>query len=247
MNPISLADLKAWGLGYAFGCDPEQGLCQGHTPDGNTGTVFHDHARAGDSQLAMDVDNQTWDVCADTGCFVGYWNDRRPTPADLARPQQLRGYPAELADGESWIVPLVRNWDDGSRAFDCALPVTMKCGPDGKWTRGQVRQVYQRLWDIVTPFADDFAAQLLSGAAAQVFEDEQVYSTVIELLQATYVVGAGELSLLGALFDNRDIRRLGPIYAACDSPTFLAWYAAQKKTLSQAADVGAATFAGAAC
>lgn len=242
LNPMTLADVRAWGLGYAFSADPEQTVCQSHTPDGSNGTVFQDASRAGDTPLKMDLDEQRWQQVPATDCWVGCWKEQVPTPAELARPHQLPGHVVTLSGGREWKIPLVRRFNQATALTENALPAIMQCGPDGKWTREKVIVVHAHLWELTQPFADDVASHFIHGTPLTDFLDQQIFDTATALLQTNYTVGVAELSLLEAFASDAGAH--AAILAACDLPSFLVWSAAQKKTRDQPVTDGASTSAG---
>lgn len=240
-NSISLELVKEWGLGYAFTSTPEQALVQGNTPDGNSGSIFQDNGRSGGMALLMDLTKQTWGVCAATGCWVGYWNEHKPGPADLARARQLPGYEVALGDGCEWKIPLVRRFDRGTKLLESALPCSTVCGADGKWTRGKVLAAHAELWEVTKPFAEAYAI-IANGGASPEFTDDELGSAAVKLLQKNYAIGAGEMSVLGLLNEETGVHSL--LIAACDAGTYAAWAVLQKKTSGQSATDGASTSAG---
>ena len=58
------------------------------------------------------------------GVWVGYWNDDKPTPGDLARTQQIDGHYVPTDAGE-WLVPLARQFQpiDGGVFGDLGMEI----------------------------------------------------------------------------------------------------------------------------
>lgn len=50
---------------------------------------------------------QTWTPCLDGRVWMGYWNDEKPGPEDLARAGQRPGHMVRLSDGAEWCVPII--------------------------------------------------------------------------------------------------------------------------------------------
>lgn len=64
-----------------------------------------------------------------------------PTPADLARSKQLQGHAVEMADGQQWIVPVLRRWPSGS-----GLPQDWEFDDAGQFVQ-RIKARYRQLWD----------------------------------------------------------------------------------------------------
>ena len=70
-------------------------------------------------------DEQTWTRSISGEYYIGFYNDNRPAPADLAREEQVTGYKVKI-DGCEWVIPLARVFPEGTR-----LPQTLLMGPEG--------------------------------------------------------------------------------------------------------------------
>lgn len=228
-SAVTKESVKAWGLGYAFSERVAGVRCQGRTPNGAGGIVFADKTRMGESEIRMDMPKQTWGKIPKSDLWVGFWNDAKPTPPDLARSQQLPGYDVLMADDVRWSVPVVRRFDVSKAELVSALPCYMECNDDGVWGPGRVMEAHSHLWELLTPFADDIISRMNTPDAESTdFTDSQIYDVVTTLLQANYVVGPGELSVMKAIPLEAGWNRV--ILFACDFPTFWAWNEDQKKS-----------------
>lgn len=239
LNPITRADLVAWGLGYAFPRSVAAGLCNSNTPVGAPGTVFADPG--GERSAKLCVAEQTWRKLPQSDVWCGYWNDERPTPADLARTPQLPGYSVMLAGGQEWIIPLVRRFDVARRTSVSNLPTYMECDDDGNWHRGPVLDLHAHLWDVTRPIADALLAEYVEGQPPEV-ADGAILTAIVALLAANYRVGKGELSLIRALTNEANTH--AGCMAACDWPTFMLWSEEQKKSELQPPQGDSTTSAG---
>lgn len=253
-TPITRGQIAALGLGYAFPKGVAAGICQGDTPTQSIGCVFADPARQGARSVKMDRSTQTWRRLPKSDIWCGFWNDDPPRPADLARDPQLAGYTVKLAGGREWLVPLVRLYDPLQKTTRSRLPCAMECDDDGNWHRGPVVAQHAHLWDVTTPIAEAMLAQYAprEGAepAAVDVADADIFAAIVALLQANYVVGPGELSLMGALTSEPNTH--AAVMAACDWVNFLGWHESlsgggdEKKSASPSAAPGSALSAGAA-
>lgn len=251
-KPVTVPDLVALGLGYAFTRGVHHGLCQGDTPTRSIGCVFADPERMGDRAVKMDRPNQAWRKLPKSDLWCGYWKDAPPTPADLARAQQLPGYPVKLAGGREWLIPLVRLFDQPAGKTVSNLPCAIECDDDGNWHRASTIDQYAHLWEATTPIAEAMLAQYAPREGEQPtavdVADKDIFHAIVTLLQANYVVGPGELSLMAALTSEASTH--AAVMAACDWVTFLAWHDAlsgggdEKKSASPSAEPGSGLSAG---
>jgi hypothetical protein len=142
---------------------------------------------------------------------------------------QLAGYTVKLAGGHEWMIPLVRRFDRTQLTTVSNLPTYLELDDDGNWQRGEVLEAHAHLWDATAPVADALLAEYVEGQAPQV-ADAAIASAVATLLAENYVVGPGELALMRAL-SSEDSTHAAAM-AACDWPTFDAWFEEQKKSAS---------------
>lgn len=87
---------------------------------------------------------QSWTcVLTDPELWVGVDREYPPTPVDLARPNLLDGHPVTLADGNSYVVPIVRSPDRSRQS----LPKEMFYDAAGQF-QTEVHRDYAALWEI---------------------------------------------------------------------------------------------------
>jgi len=243
LTPLAPADIKAWGLGYAFTGPLAHCVCQRNTPNGQPGTVFADAHRMGELAIAMDMAQQDWRPMPGGDLYVGYWRNHKPTPEDLERPTQITGYKVKLADDQQWQIPLVRRFDVSQRTTVSNLPCYMELDEQGKWQRGQVLDVHAHLWNVTEPIADALIGEYVHGRPP-VVDDEKIMAAIVSLLMANYVVSAAELSLMHAFTSEANTH--AAVMSACDWPTFLQWYETdeQKKSALEPPPGGSTMYAG---
>lgn len=141
--------------------------------------------------------------------WVGFDTTAAPTPADLARPKQMRGHPVTLDDGNAWIVPILRLWiaQDGSPTYICTLMGKRELGEDGKWQRGMPSPDRTALWDYIDarPELVRKATDMLANRSVDatpdmpVFDDDIDTSMAVALLGINYHIGNIEAALLDLL------------------------------------------------
>lgn len=85
--------------------------------------------------------SQTWTPCnVDRSVWVGTFNGEPVTPSDIQRPSLIRGYPVELGDGNTWVMPTLRFSDQ-----TCGLPYDIYQDASGD-VQTEVRHEYRSLW-----------------------------------------------------------------------------------------------------
>lgn len=241
---VSPASIAAWGLAYAFPTSPAGSVCMGSTPSRTPGVVFAEDVRHQGHAIGMHVDRQAWRKIPGSDLYVGYWRDHKPTPRELARPLLIPGYRVRLADDQEWQVPLVRRFDTEQLASVSNLPCYMELDEDGTWRRSRVLGVHAHLWELTQPVADALLGEYVEGRTP-VVDDRAIMAALVALLQANYVVGPAELSLLEAFTSEASTH--AAVMAACDWATFLDWAESdeQKKSAAARRAVGSTTSAGA--
>ena len=114
---FSQDDLVKLGLGHVFErgagttCREYRGTGPG---DQQGGTVLIVSDTLSPDRHAYVAEKQTWRKIPKSECWVGYWNDGRPGPADLARNSPVSGHLVRLADGNLWLVPVARGMSESA-------------------------------------------------------------------------------------------------------------------------------------
>lgn len=182
-------------------------------------------------------DRQTW-IKASDSLWIGYENENRPTPEQLARSKQLPGHPVMLG-GEYWLVPVARRFTDSG--FVMTLPRKMGF-IDGVWQYSDVVDRYSRLWQIACSWWDEtmFNNGLQTEATThQPLRMCDIAEMAVEALSFNYRVGNHEMTALGAIDDNAIVEILN---AVIDLPTYRAWI--KKKAETPPAQDGLSTLPG---
>lgn len=228
-RPITMDDVRAWGLGYAFEASPHSCNCIANTPTGGSGMLFADKGRHEDGRVKMDMEAQEWRKMPRPGqedIHIGFWKDHRPGPDDLRRASQLSGYRIPLADGKQWLVPTVRYFDESVGELRSNLPSYIDVDENGSPVVGQVMPLYAHLWDITAPFVE----QMLSDEGGPDTTVEEIRQTAKVLLQANYVMDWIEIAQSQILTTEQLAHNI--VAVAVDWPTYLNWRETLKKSAS---------------
>ncbi len=210
-NTVTKADLEAAGLAYAF--DGPFSFREAGTGPGAAGVVVG----VGEN-IGFYPDRQTWlPIPGSPGVFLGFEiAETKPKPADLARTEQIDGYVVELADGESWLVPVARCFPEGSM-----LPMAMTIGPDGKVVKEALPKFAaacrdaERLWD----FFRSENGMLNEDETVEPLDDSEMFALAAGVLALNYRVGPAEVSAL-RLLTTKNIKRI--LWCFVDAPGYLA-------------------------
>ena len=210
-------------------------------PDGQQGLVLVH----GEHRVGYFPESQVWTQHKD-GVQVGFDPANPPGPEHLARPEQIDGHPVELADGNGWVVPIVRSVMHGSM-----LPQQLVLDTGGNWT-GRPLEIYaqheqdaERIWEQV--IAEAGAAEDENGetvSAPEPMQLDDMMRIAVDALAVNYRIDKWIVSALG-LMTTRHPMQIGR--AMVDWPAVeeavkngdLAGDDEQKKSDSQAPDTSA--------
>jgi hypothetical protein len=141
----------------------------GGGPEGRQGIVCAQSDSYQDGRNVFHREMQRWTKVPGADCWVGYWIDAVPGPADLARRKQIAGYGLVLGDGRSWEIPVARSYaerGEGEAAelfYEVNLPRALELAADGKWTAGGVVARYAPLWELAEAWPDRCRGVLPAG------------------------------------------------------------------------------------
>lgn len=122
-----------------------------------------------------------------------------PTPVDLVRTAQLPGESITLADNNSWLVPIARDFEGA-----CLLPRAYDLDDEtGEWVSSKVRREYAKIWDHANNYylamRTAYVEAQAAGESNFVFTIPDGEQLVVDALAVNYRVSARELATLGVL------------------------------------------------
>lgn len=216
---LGLADGPHPHKGRVLPGHSNNGVADGRGPGGVGGWIVGE----GGAAVPYHPAEQTWLQCEKW--WIGCWNARRPSPADVVRPDALRGVLVQLGDGNGWEIPVAR-----------LQPMVMRF-ESGRWiqapdpshasTFAEADRIREEIWEPVNAAAqqyqlirrevmestDDIAPGLEDRFRAALSAAAELHRQIspdlaVQILSLNYRVGAEEISLLGLL---RVDPQLGPL------------------------------------
>jgi hypothetical protein len=159
------------------------------------------------------------------------FTDNRPTPDELARADVISGQWLTLDDGNAWLIPSARRFQERDGLLESALnlPQRLTLNEQGDWVLGGIKARYERLWKLACTYGDAWStalseAQEDSGTCVIRLDDKVLLDTAVEAVKTNYRAGAIELDMLG-VFDQEVMWKVLAILI--DQGTFESW--AKKK------------------
>ena len=140
---------------------------------------------------------QLWDPAPSGNYWIGRMIAKPPRPLDLMRRGPVDGYVVELADRQSYIVPVARSLDGAT-----PLPQKLRLGADGQWAKGDVVERFAGLWKRACRSWDLFLAEsgrLADGQSVEPGTEQELIEIAVYALAVNYRVGPAEVSVLGLL------------------------------------------------
>ena len=233
LKSIGTPDLDRWGLLEVFrgATIHQRGVLRAVGPGSSCGVAFRPHTLEPRQPVlgCWPADSerpearQAWEpLLGADGVLVGHYTDQPPTPADLARPEQVAGHYTELEDGSQWLIPVARCFPEGSM-----LPQQLRLGSDGQW----VSTIVER-FAAFSGRVDGFFEELSTGNG---YAPAAYADLACEALSINYRIDRRGASHLGLLSDISVDRILG---AVVDGPTVAAVTAEldQKKNQADGSD-----------
>lgn len=185
--------ILAAGLGYALGEGGHPSASMNPGPDKGSGVVFSMPGRGAAGPSLQAADKAVWEKIPGLEAWVGFDPAAPPRPADLERERIFEGYSVDLGDGQTWVVPVVREIRGTT-----VLPRSRKW--DGvAWSDGEILPRYRQLFSDACKVWDRMTGGDAGTEIVAVTVDTDLAARALAL---NYRLGPAEISHLG-LFDTR--------------------------------------------
>lgn len=201
-EPVTRNHLQQIGLGYAFDSSPSI-THAGAGPLGAAKGVYVANSRIIPSP-DVTRDNYTWRrIPWADGPLVGLHKTKPYGPKQLARKEVLTGHPVELNDGNQWLIPIARRFDEAAVAFVPSVPAQLDIDEDGNWTDRGVNEKHKDLWEGAIRFFDEFTTSL-SGEDDEggVYLQSEFFDDASKAIESNYLVSKIEIAMMGLLTDH---------------------------------------------
>ena len=194
-------------LSYLAKCVPALRECHAG-PEDKPGIVVAARLDGAGPAPSYKADEQVWRKRSDV-LWIGMRRDAKPTPAELEQRDMLESHAVELADGNTWRMPVAVVAPHGATRLEVVLGIDEN-GADAEI----VKPSQKRFGDLAHKFWDAF----MSAEDGKVsFAVDGLVELAVAGLSLNYRVGVDELRMIGALSSD-NIWKLA--YAAIDGPRF---------------------------
>jgi hypothetical protein len=197
--------LKAAGIAHAFENSPAYRAIGGSGPSGGGGMLLGTEHTAMGETIGYYPQRQTWrqhPLFPPT--WLGLYNEAKPSPDDLVRKEQGRGYRIRMGDEQDWLIPTALKFmeqGDGG-GYVNILPHRMALDEQGRFARTTVQERYAGLADKAQAFFDWYVGIVSGGDEKITVEDADIAALVVEALSINYRVGSVEIDTLGLLTEQ---------------------------------------------
>ncbi|MCC9603499.1 hypothetical protein LOC67_23365 [Stieleria sp. JC731] len=182
--------------------------CRNNTPSGEPGAVLRQNTGSGQSVMS-DPANQTWTPAPQGDqesppYWVGYNTADPPGPGDLLRDSIVTSVPYTLQDGNTWQIPIIRQWfpvdEEIPFAYGTQLPSLVSIDNQGNAIAGDVIPRYTEIWNkaLAVHRALYVAAEKDPNGNGSMSMSE-MFKFAVDALAVNYRVSLLEMSILKAL------------------------------------------------
>lgn len=215
--------IKDLHLDAILGSHPKEGKILGNGPNGGPGTVYC-HSSANEVPRII-LAEQTWRSAPKSNgdsapYWIGFWTERKPTPATLAREKQLQGEKIEMKDGTKWVVPKLLEWkEDIERnlaVYSIAVPQILDIDDNWNLVPSRIDPKYETIWNEGWRAHEAYVGQAIETGRA-VMTVLEARTLAAQILGVNYRVSPLEIAVLGLFDEDLAIR---VVTSAIDSDMF---------------------------
>lgn len=213
----TLLILKDRGLAETFRDVPNVNIgfqaLAGRGPDDKSGSIiWYSDNREPPRRCGYYQAEQEWHDCG--SFYIGIDTASPPTPNDLRRRREHAGYPLELADGNQWMIPVVRRPNDSTN-----LPTDLYTDAAGNLCE-PIKPAYLKYWE-----AGKEVCEWVYGDTPP--DTRKALALAIEALGLNYRYTEAEHRIL-RFIDKENFVEL--LQHTVDLPGVRRWVESQKKT-----------------
>lgn len=188
----------------------------GRGPDDKSGSIiWYSDNREPPRRCGYYAAEQAWHDCG--AFYIGIDTASPPTPADLRRKREHAGYALELADGNQWMIPVVRRPNDTTE-----LPTDLFVDAAGNLCE-PIKPAYQKYWDAGKEVCEWFFGE----TPADQVPTRKALQLAIDAVGLNYRYGEAEHRVL-RFVDKENFMDI--LTTTIDMQAVRQWIEAQKKT-----------------
>lgn len=193
---IALDECAEYGLGHAFNSTHPPKCCkssEGPRPDRSGGIILSSTT----DRIGYYPNRQKWRAMhGNPDVWIGMETEHVPTPSDLAHEKQADGEWLTLADGNRWLIPRARQWEEHEQLVlpREVLPAPLDVNEFGHLVRGEIDKHYRELWTLANEY---YEAERDAEGETFKFDMTRLVSVA---LQANYRASVSEWILMGVLY-----------------------------------------------
>ncbi len=207
-----------FGLEY-IAPNPQEGpqQCKCHQgPEEQEGVLFGFPDINNRINLQGIASQATWTKMTDKEVWVGFSEQDKPAPEDLARPLMHMSNPVKFADDNMWQVPILRI---GGTDDECYFKKELT-KEGSQWVKGRVTKEYAEIFRRACQAWDEFILEEEDVTEGTEMNISGAWDLAIDALALNYRISSDEISALG-LWDTE----IGTaVFLACiDWPRWLSY------------------------
>jgi hypothetical protein len=164
-------------------------------------------------KLQYKPEEQTWRKSNNKKFYIGFYNDEKPTPQELAREEQIDGHYITDLDGNKWLIPCARVFPKGTK-----LPQALILSPGGKVIRESL-DIFVQFSNRAEDLWHDFQIDLGWISGEKILTNEDQWKLAAEAIGFNYRMGPDEINALKIFISEKNMTQI--IYAIVDAQTVL--------------------------
>lgn len=161
-------------------------------PDGGAGVTFRPSGTdTPEAPTLYRPSEQSWFKAENGLYWLGFYNEQRPTPAELERETELRVWPVRLADGNEWNIPVAMYFTEP------VLPKVYGADPETGKRIEKDRPGYLEFSKLATAHLE--CVLEAEGEAAYQYDPDDLYNLAVEAICVQYKLTPFHINALDLL------------------------------------------------
>lgn len=207
--------IKKAGLEEVFGTDSRDFRGASSGPGTLGGVIVAVSQRNQDipkQRIGYYPEDQTWQEVEKGKYWIGMNNTRPLLPEGIERTEQIDGHWVELNDGNKWLIPVARKFDQGT-----VLPRALILGPEGELV-AEILPKYVQFWKKVEKVYNNFIDAMKKDDSDDALTVQEGWDIAVEAMQYNYAINKWGISFR-RLLTTENVKAI--LEAIVDIPTLL--------------------------